>query len=299
MVLNGKKMILSLFILSVAALVLAFGVAVINITHLGSGVVGLIYIDDVIGAESTSSFLSGPRQTFLSQLRSAKHDPQIQALVLRINSPGGTSGTSQELYNTILSIRNQGIPVVVSMGDIATSGGYYIAAAADYIYANGSTLTGSIGVIIEFTSYQELYEKIGIEVQVVKSGIFKDAGNRSRTLTPVEEELFQALIYDSWDQFVADVAKGRGLERTMLEPIADGRILTGRQALELQLIDELGGLDEALKKAQQLADIPGDIPIRTYQTPRSFLDRVLASSLRIINTISIMHQFPVQLKYQL
>ncbi len=299
MILNGKKIVATLFGLSLLALVFAFGYAVINQAALLDDTIGLIYVDDVITGQRRAGLFESPQPAFLTQLRSAKQDPAIRALVIRINSPGGSSGTSQELYQTVRSIRDSGIPVVVSMADIATSGGYYLASAADYIFANGSTMTGSIGVIMQLTNYQELYDKIGIQVETIKSGQFKDVGNPSRSLTGLEEQLLTEVIIDAWDQFVADVATGRNLPRDTVEQIADGRIMTGRQALEHQLIDELGGLEEAFAKAKELAGITGNYSVRTYQRRLSLLERVLSNYTALMNNLADLYQFPVQLKYQL
>lgn len=293
MSLNLKKVLKVILIISVATIFLAIGLASVNTNApviLGDKI-GLININNVIGGESSSSIFEASRPSFLVQLRSAAKDPEIKALVLRIDSPGGSAGTSQELYQTVLRISEKGIPVVVSMGDIAASGGYYVAAGADYIFANGATITGSIGVIMEFVNFQELYDKIGVEFEVVKSGEFKDSGNANRSLTARELELYSDLIYDTWDQFVSDIVTARGLDREAVEAIADGRILSGRQALEVGLIDELGGLDEAIEKAKELANIQGAAEIKEYLDKPHFLDR-------LIQLINPLKEPAVQLKYQ-
>ena len=197
--------------------------------------------------------------------------------MLRINSPGGSAATSQELYHAVLRFRERGIPVVASLGDTAASGGYYAAAAADFIYANGSTLTGSIGVIMQNANLAELYEKLGVDIQVIKSGEFKDTLSSFRSLTEAETELLTELIHDAWDQFVEDVAYARALEREKVEAVADGRILTGRQALEAGLVDAIGDLEEAKQKALELAGIEGSYFIRTYRKERSLLQRLLST----------------------
>lgn len=299
-VINVKKIFKVLLAVSVITIVLGIGLAsFVGNSPIGDyNSIGLININNVIGEESSSSFLEPIQPSFLSQLRSAEKDHQIQALVLRINSPGGSAATSQELYQTVLRIRNKGIPVVVSMGDVAASGGYYIAAAADHIFANGATITGSIGVIMQFSNYQELLDKVGIKFETVKSGQFKDAGSGWRSLTPTERDLFNELILDTWDQFVTDIVTARGLDRGVVEAVADGRILTGRQALEVGLVDEIGGMEEAIQKAKELANIEGTVNIKEYVTKPRLIDRLLAVFQVIPQFINEIKQPAVRLKYQ-
>lgn len=287
-----RKVLKVVLIVSIVAIFLSIGLASINgnTPVVLRNKIGLININDVIGSESTDSlFESSP--SYLTQLRRAEKDPEIKALVLRIDSPGGSAATSQELYQTVLRIREKGIPVVVSMGDMAASGGYYVAAAADYIFANGATITGSIGVIMQFANFQELFDKLGIKVEVIKSGEFKDVGSNSRQLTEEEEELLQELIIDTWDQFVADIVSARSLPREQVEAVADGRILSGRQALEVGLVDELGGLEEAIAKAKDLANIEGTVEIKEYNDKTNFL-------YRFTQLLNPLKQPTVQLKYQ-
>lgn len=185
------------------------------------------------------------------KLRKAIKDDHVKAILLRVNSPGGTVGTSQEIYDTLLELRSKGKPVVVSMGDVAASGGYYVASAADRIFANPGTLTGSIGVIMHLLNWQETEKKIGLMPNVIKSGAFKDIGSPDRPMTPAEHELLQALIMDSYDQFVTAVSKGRKIPKEQIKVLADGRIYSGQQALKNKLIDELGGYDAALAWLQK------------------------------------------------
>ncbi len=297
MSISGRKIIGGLLAVSALTIIIAVVISVSGSGGFGDNI-GLIYIEGVITSSTGASILPINRQTAISQLRAAESDPNIKALVIRIDSPGGSSGTSQELYQAVLRIRNKGIPVIISMGDTAASGGYYIASAADYIFANGSTITGSIGVIMEFINLEELYNKIGIEYEIIKSGQFKDAGNPSRHLTATEEELFQELIFDVWDQFVTDVANGRGLERARVEAIADGRILTGRQGVEVGLIDELGGLDDAIDKAIEIADVSGPVNIKTYQEPTTWLQRFLSVLGSVPQLLTNLPQNIISLKYQ-
>ena len=268
---TGGKFWKWVFILVVVTAVIRIALIGLNRVQLGSAI-ALINIEGVIDGSNLARS-SGA----LEQLRAAEEDPQIKAVILRINSPGGSAATSQELYHTILRIRQRGIPVVASLGDIAASGGYYAAAAADYIFSSGSTITGSIGVIMQAVNFEELYAKLGIDVQVIKSGEFKDTGSSFRPLTEEETELLSEMIHDAWDQFVEDVAKARNLERGQVEAVADGRILTGRQALHAGLVDALGDLENATQKALELAGITGSYYLRTYQKEQSLLQRLLST----------------------
>ncbi len=234
----------------------------------GDGI-GLISIEGVITAGSGGFWGAGQGDYLLSELRRAGADP-IRALVVRINSPGGSAAASQELYRELQKVREKGKIVVVSMGDLAASGGYMVACAADYIMANPASLTGSIGVIIDATSYEGLYDLLGIEYEVIKSGQFKDILNPARSLTPEERALLGGMIEDIFEQFVATVMEGRGLEREKVLPYADGRLLTGRQALEAGLVDELGNLYDAIDRAARLASISGEPRLYHYGVRQLF-----------------------------
>ncbi|MDO9573712.1 MAG: signal peptide peptidase SppA, partial [Candidatus Contubernalis sp.] len=155
-------------------------------------------------------------------------------------------------------LREAGKVVVVSMSDMAASGGYYISVAADHIMANPGTTTGSIGVILQHISLEELLEDLGIEFDTIKSGEYKDIGDISRAMRPEEREILQAFSQDVYEQFVEAVASGRNMSQEQVLELADGRVFTGRQALELGLIDELGNLYDAVDRAAELAGIEGD-----------------------------------------
>lgn len=184
-------------------------------------------------------------------------DSSIKAMVLRIDSPGGGVVPAQEIFSAVEKAKQAGKKVVVSMGSVAASGGYYIAAAADRIIANPGTLTGSIGVKMEFANVEKLLEKIGVRGMVIKSGEYKDVGSPFRGMTDQEKKLLQAVIDDVHSQFVEAVAGGRNLPIENVRAIADGRIFTGRQALSLQLVDQLGDLEESIRSAGELAGIKG------------------------------------------
>jgi len=176
--------------------------------------------------------------------------------VLRINSPGGVVGPTQELHAAVLRLREARKPVVASLGAVAASGGYYVAVAADKIYANPGTLTGSIGVIFQLPNLDGLMKKVGVEYVVVKAGQYKDIGNISRTMTPEERRVLQALLDDVHAQFISAVATGRKLDRAQVLGFADGRIVSGAQAKDLHMVDALGGLEEAVDGAATLAGLP-------------------------------------------
>jgi len=196
-------------------------------------------------------------QDTVRQIKDWRKDSTIKAIVIRIDSPGGAVGPSQEIYREIR--RTIGTkPVVASMGSIAASGGYYIASAASYIVANPGTITGSIGVIINLPNLRELFAKIGYQMTTIKSGQFKDIGNVARDMTPEEKELVQATIDETYRQFVRDVAAGRNLSEDDVRKVADGRIIMGEKALEVKLVDQLGNFEDAVAKAGELAKISGE-----------------------------------------
>lgn len=193
------------------------------------------------------------------RIRTLADTKGIKAIVLDINSPGGSVGAVQELYSQILRVRQEKkIPVVALFGDVAASGGYYIAAACDKIVAHPGTLTGSIGVIFSVSNLEGLFQKIGYKMEPIKSGKHKDIGSPARPMTKEERELLQALIDDAYQQFLAAVLAGRpGLKEGELKRLADGRIFSGRQALEAKLVDALGDSTDALDLAGKLGGISG------------------------------------------
>lgn len=190
-------------------------------------------------------------------LGSLKNDPTVRAVVLRVNSPGGTPAAAQEIAAAIDDLQAAGKVVVTSMADTAASGAYWIAAVTDHVTANPGTVTGSIGVIMELANYQELYRKLGIEHETLTSGVHKDMGSSTRDLTAEERGILQSIIDDLFNQFVTAVAEGRGMTEDAVLTLADGRVFTGNQALAAGLVDSLGGLDHAIGKAAELAGIQG------------------------------------------
>ena len=193
----------------------------------------------------------------IEQLKKFAKDDSVKAIVLRINSPGGGVGPSQEIYEEVRKLKGKKI-VITSMGALAASGGYYIACASDKIFANPGTITGSIGVIMQFVNVKDLIEKIGLKGMVVKSGAFKDIGSPMREMKPEERELLQGVIDNVHMQFVAAVAEGRKMERGKVLKIADGRLFSGEQAKGLGLVDSLGNLEDAVSEAGKMAKIEGE-----------------------------------------
>lgn len=193
----------------------------------------------------------------IEQLKKFAKDDSVKAIVLRINSPGGGVGPSQEIYEEVKKLQGKKI-VVASMGALAASGGYYIACAAQKIYANPGTITGSIGVIMSFISVKDLIGKIGVKGMVVKSGSFKDIGSPVRDMKPEEQKLLKEVVDNVHLQFVDAVAEGRKMDKKKVMKIADGRIFSGEQARELGLVDALGNLEDAVAEAGKMAKIEGE-----------------------------------------
>lgn len=196
-------------------------------------------------------------RNFVSDLEKFLDNSSVKALVIRINSPGGGVAASQEIYYAIKRATEK-IPVVISMASVAASGGYYSAVAGDSIYANPGTTTGSIGVIAQIGQFYRLFDKIGLDQEVIKSGKFKDAGSSTRKMTADERAYLQGWIDDAYEQFTEVVAEERNMSLEEVRKVADGRVFTGRQALEHGLIDRLGDLHAAVISAGAMAGISGD-----------------------------------------
>jgi protease IV len=229
--------------------------------------IALINIDGEIAATTP----------ILEQLNTYGNMKSVRAVVLRVNSPGGGVGASQEIYRGVKKLKEKGKAIIVSMSDMGASGAYYISIAADKIYANPGTITGSIGVIVNYMNAEKLLGKIGVDFTTVKSGKYKDTGSFSRPVTPEDKELLKGLIEDVLNQFVDDIIENRLdklaksynikekneakrkqlVKEYMLKNVADGRILTGRQALKLGLIDDVGNIDDAIEGAAAMVGIPG------------------------------------------
>ena len=193
----------------------------------------------------------------VQQLSDYRHNPQVRGVILRIDSPGGAVAPAQEIYSEILKLRANNKTVYASMGTVAASGGYYIACAADYVLANPGTLTGSISAVMALNNIEELTKKVGVKPNIIKSGKFKDVGSPLRAMTLEEHNLLQNVVNDVHEQFVDAIAKGRGLPLSEVRRVADGRIMTGQQALKLNLIDEVGGLEKTIDLLAKKIGITG------------------------------------------
>jgi protease-4 len=213
--------------------------------------IAVLRLDGVIEESDEDSL---PRRVS-SALEDVEHI-KAKALILRINSPGGTVGATQEIYDAICKFRaDKKIPIVASMGDVAASGGVYVSMAAEKILANAGTVTGSIGVIIRSRNLSELFSKVGVAAEVVKSGEFKDTPAPYRGMTEAERGMLQDMINDTYEQFVDAIMRGRNLAPAKVRQFADGRVMTGRQAFNCGLVDELGGFDRAVDVTKKLAGI--------------------------------------------
>ena len=230
-------------------------------TREGTATIAVVQINGPISG--VSSWLENSSSTagdIMEAIRKAGKREDIKAVVVRIDSPGGSAGASQEIAMELERLREKGKPVVTSMGDVCASGGYWIACSTDHIVASGASLTGSIGVIMQLSNLEGLYGKLGIRNQTIKSGKHKDMGSTSRELSAEEEKILQDLVDDSYQQFLEQVQKGRQekIAADKLLEIADGRIFTGKQALELGLVDSLGNYYDAVRQAEKMAGIKGE-----------------------------------------
>lgn len=256
--------------------------------------IALIRVDGVIAASGLDGGLfsaSGVSpEDIIDQLREADNDPEIKAILLRVNSPGGTAASAQEIYEEVRRVEK---PVVVSIADIGASGAYYIAAGADQIVASRASLVGSIGVIVQIADFRELYKKLGIDYVVIRQGKFKDLGNPARALTEEEKEILSAQSRVVYEQFISDVAKGRGMAEEEVEKLATGLVYPGTEALDMKLVDELGNYRDAVDLAAELGKIIGEPEIIDLREPTLFdilggfyLEaRKIASSLQKISAV--------------
>lgn len=236
---------------------------------------------DKVAVLPITGLIADPEST-IDQLKKFAKDDSVKAIVLRINSPGGGVGPSQEIHEEVKKLKGKKV-VVASMGALAASGGYYIACAAQKIYANPGTITGSIGVIMQFVTVKDLIEKIGLKGMVVKSGAFKDIGSPLREMKAEERDLLQGVIDNVHSQFIVAVAEGRKMERESVAKIADGRIFSGEQAKSLGLVDALGNLEDAVTEAGKLAKIEGEPRVVTPPKKKlSILDLLKEEAKSII-----------------
>ncbi|MCH7518040.1 MAG: signal peptide peptidase SppA [Candidatus Dadabacteria bacterium] len=241
------------------AIVILFLLIFIFLAGIGSGLL----------LSGDSSFSSGDKvavlrvkdiildsQIYLESLDAIAKDDSVKALVVRIDSPGGAVGPSQEIFSEIKELGKE-LPIVASIGGVGASGGYYIACAAQKIYANPGAITGSIGVIAQFASYEKLLDWAMIDVEIIKSGKYKDVGSSFRKMNEADKQYIQQLIDNVYEQFKSVVADARDLDTKQIDKVADGKIYTGEQALNLKLIDELGTINDAIRMAGDLGGIEG------------------------------------------
>lgn len=226
--------------------------------------------------EVTGPILSSKR--IIKDLKGFMDDDDIKAIVLRVDSPGGGIGPSQEIYRELMKIRNEKT-VIASMGSVAASGGYYIACASQGIVANAGTITGSIGVIMEYANIEQIAKKIGISPVVIKSGEYKDMGSPMRELKENEKQLFQTLVDELHAQFVFDAASARNMKTDVMAKLADGRVYTGQTAMKLKLVDRIGNLDDAVQWAGQMAGIEGELTPVYPKADKMTLFKKLAETL--------------------
>jgi protease-4 len=238
----------------------------------------------------------------LKELRDFAEAENIKAIVVRIDSPGGSVGPSQEIYDAITKLKDKK-KVVVSMGSIAASGGFYIASAGQKVFANPGTLTGSIGVIFQLPNVTGVMKWAGLQMNVITAGKMKDSGSPFREMSAEEREYFEGVLADVHKQFIEAVAKGRGLKVEDVLPYADGRVFTGRQAKEWKLVDELGGIDDAVAEAGKLGGIKGEPKTEYPHHEKRLLKELLggedAESLFQGATQGVLKELGMGLQYKL
>jgi protease IV len=256
--------------------IMAFFVGVVLLILPMTGKAGFLAKSNKVGVVEVVGVITDSKAT-LNHLKKFRENEAIKAIVMRINSPGGAVGPSQEILEEIIKTR-QKKKVVASMGTVAASGGYYIASGADIIMANPGTLTGSIGVIMNFTNVEKLTQKLGIDLYNLHAGKFKDVGSPTRPMTPVEKEYLQKLLDNVHEQFIVDVARGRQMLAHKVREVADGRVFTGEVAKNLGLVDQLGNLPDAIELAGRLGGIKGKIdPVYLPKEKISILSLLLGN----------------------
>jgi protease-4 len=242
----------------------------------GSGdKIAIVEINDVIVSSEKT----------VEQIKRFREDKSIKAIIVRVNTPGGGVAASQEIYEEVKKTRDSGKIIVVSMGSIAASGGYYIAVGSSLIIANPGTLTGSIGVIAQFISIKDLAEKLGISQTTIKSGSLKDAGSPFKTMNDSDKAYFQDVVDNSFGQFLDVVAKERKMDKETLLQYANGRVFTGLQAKEYGLIDSLGTFEDAIRITGKMAGIEGEPRIVREKKKFSFFEEVMGSKIEDVTDI--------------
>ncbi|MBI5442730.1 MAG: signal peptide peptidase SppA [Deltaproteobacteria bacterium] len=275
-----------------AALALGLLLAAATVTSWRSG--GAAATGERLGVVEVRGFI-GDAAPVLEALRDFRKDADVKAVVLRVDSPGGLVAPSQEIHDEVK--RTAAVkPVVASMGTLAASGGYYISAPATRIVANPGTATGSIGVVLKFQDVHLLLDRWGLRGSVVKSGPLKDAGSPFREMTKADKAVFQAIVDDIFAQFVDAVASGRRMDRAKVLMLADGRVYSGRQALQLGLVDRLGNFWEAVALAQELGKLKGEprLEYRRKKTGSGVLRLVLGEDSSLLQDLEALSAGPLQ-----
>lgn len=233
------------------------------VTGYGPNKIVQLFVNGAISGEQNAAGMPSMSELLAEQLRRVEEDTAVKALVLRIDSPGGEVVATDELHTRLLRLKQvRHIPIVVSMGSTAASGGYYLATAGDAVFANPNTLTGSLGVIFQLLNYSDAANKLGVRQFAIKSGRFKDIGSPARPLTDPERQIFQTLVNESYRKFVDVIVQGRNLSRQRVLEIADGRVYSGEQAKRLGLIDQFGDLEDATRHALSLSGAPEAMVVR-------------------------------------
>ncbi|MCK5148256.1 signal peptide peptidase SppA [bacterium] len=258
-----------------------------------------IYIQEGSGQKIAIVRLTGPiysADRLVRYFKQLGEQRDIRAIVFRIDSPGGGVAASQEIYEAVKAVRNSGKPIIASMGTVAASGGYYVACGADSIVANPGTTTGSIGVIAQFMTAEKLLDKIGIKIETIKSGPYKDTGSYHRKFSTADAQYLQAWVDDAYAQFTEVVSLERRMSMSDTKKVADGRVFTGRQAMKNGLVDRLGDFQAAINLAADMAGIKGKpaiIYIRRKDTSLfDLLFQQVASIIHSSNGMALMYRMP-------
>jgi protease IV len=251
-----------------------------GITRTGAGKIAVVEIEGMI-SES---------KELMQNIIKFKEDDSVKGVVLRINSPGGAVGPTQEIYREVVKLKDKK-PVYVSMGSLCASGGYYIAAAGQKLYANPSTVTGSIGVVMQLTMLQHLIEKLGIEMRTIKAGEYKDAGTPFRQMTKEERAYFNRLVENIHNQFIQDVSESRKMDLEKIRKLSDGRVFTGTQAKELGLVDSIGNFYDTVADFQKTLGIEGKPTLVYARKPFSLFGWLFGSTARELAQESLFSPF--------
>jgi len=277
---GGLALLGFLFTFLITVLIVRGGVE--SVSEVSGNRIGIVEIKGVITTPEKA----------LDAMKQFRENENVKAVVLRIDSPGGAVGASQEIFQEARRL-DMVKPVIASLGNTAASGGYYSAVGARYIVANPGTVTGSIGVIMKLPNVEKLLEKLGIKTTVIKSGRLKDLASITRELSPEERAVLKSVMDDIHGQFIRDVAKGRSLPGEKVKSLADGRIFSGQQALELKLVDELGNFSVALDKAAEIAKISGDWKVLYPKKDKITAIREIleeSGARTILNLVDLMSQ---------